>query len=578
MKNILSKGMKYIKTGPPYAVINISKIGLRYFRLFIEATPSSKKRLIKNFLGHPNIGWIFSVKGWGNVGIGIWASDNDEINDISASIRNLLSPEDKIVYQSELTALYGFNTLRPVTKKGSVMRIIDAVIKPMELDQISIDYLKILTIDSSLPRNDYASIFGTTVSKIDKLNKKLISSGIIVGNQLRVNYLDKYYKVFIDSAGRTKNINMDKFIKKIWGDNRCIYFGKANGKYDIELEIILKNSSILKQKYLKGFFDYKVVELKHIYTNLYPLSKVANLKEIQDAIISQTGKIIDLRNSKLWYLSYEGVGAYLDIYKNKEYLELMEKSELELFDKVASFINNENLKCIYYLIDLGSGDGLKGEIFIQKIGESKVKAYFPVDIQPIELSYVLTAHKEKSYAIHPTLLDFEKLTSHFPLKILPKEKQIYAFLGGTYGNFPSNKINPYLKEVYEDRSSILVISMPLRVSDKEMLHSYATASIEDMTFAPLKHVGFKKDDFETNKEHPKLIVQLNIEDNRVISSFILKKKVKIFGREFKTGTIFEMTTSWKPTLKEFRSALEKDFKIKKIFSNKKFAIAICQKN
>jgi len=576
MKN--NSSVKYVQTGPPYAVINISKLGLRYFRLFIKATPSSKDKLIKNFFGHPNIGWIFSGKSWCNIAIGIWASDNDEINDISASIRNLLSSKDKIVYQSELTALYGFNTLRPVTQRGNEMRIIDAVIKPAQLDQISIDYLKILTIDSSLSKNDYASILGTTASKINELDKKLLSSGIIVGYQDRVNYLDRYYKVFIDSANRVKKFDIDKFIKKLWGDKKCIYFEKANGKYDIEFEIILKNNSILKQKYLKGFFDYKIIELKHIYTNLYPLSKVANLKDIQDATISQTGKIIDLRNSKLWYLNYEGVEAYLDIYKNKEYMELMEKSELELFDKVASFLNKENPKYIYYLIDLGSGNGFKGKIFIQKIGESKIKGYFPVDIQPIELSYVLATHKEAKYATHPVLLDFGKLSSRFPLKVLPKEKQIYAFLGGTYSNFSSGEINSYLSTVYNDNSSVLIISMPLRVSKKRTINSYANMSYEDLAFAPLKHIGFKKRDFIINKEYSRLIVQINLEENCVISSFILKKNVKILGREFKTGTIFKMTTSWKPTLEEFRLALEKDFKIKKIFSNKKFAIAVCQKS
>jgi len=575
MKN--NSSVKYIQTGPPYAVINISKLGLRYFRLLIKATPSSKNRLIKNFFGHPNIGWIFLAKGWGNIIIGIWASDNDEINDISASIRDLLSPKDKIVYQSELTALYGFETSRPITGKGKAMRIIDAVIKPVELDQILIDYLKILTIDSSLSKNDYASILGTTVSKINNLNKKLISSGVVVGYQERVNYSDKYYKVFIDSANRTKGISMDDFIKRLWDNKKCIYFEKANGKYDIEFEIILKNSSILKQKYLKGFFDYKIIELRHLYTNLYPLSKVANLKEIKDTILSQNDKIIDLRNSKLWYLNYEGVEAYLDIYKNKEYMELMERSELELFDKVASFLNKENPKYIYYLIDLGSGDGLKGGIFIQKIGESRIKAYFPVDMQPIELSYVLTTHKKASYATHPVLLDFEKLSTRFPLKVLPKEKQIYAFFGGTYGNFSSNKINSYLKAIYDNSSSILIVSMPLRVAGGEIIKSYASINYENMAFASLKHVGFKKSDFEINKKYPKLVVQLSTENDHVISSFILKKNVKLLEREFKVGTIFKMITSWKPTLEEFKFALEKDFKIKKIFSNKKFAIVVCQK-
>ena len=564
--------------GPPYAVINISKVGLRYFRLCIKATPKSKNKLIKEFINHPNIGWIFSGKGWFNLAIGVWANDNDEINDISASIRSMLSPKDKIVYQSELTALYGFNTTRPITKRGKPMRIVDAVIKTLDLDPLSIDYLKLLTIDSSLSKKNYANILGTKISQINKINKKLISSGVVVDHQNRVNYFDKYFKVFIDSSNRKSDIDIDELIKRLWNDYRCIYFEKANGKYDIEFEIILKNKSILKKEYLKGFFDYKISELKHIYTNLYPLNKVANLKEIKNAILSKTGNIIDLRNSKLWYLNYEGVAAYLNIFQNKKYMELMERSEIELYDKVTSFINKENPKHIYYVIDLGSGNGLKGSIFIQKLGDLKVKAYFPVDIQPVELSYALSSHKEASYATHPTLLDFEKLNKHFPLKILPNEKQIYAFLGGTYGNFLADDINSYLKPIYDCNSSILIISMPLRLDNKKMMDSYANIGVEDVAFGPLKHVGFKKIDFLINKNYPSLIVQLNMENNRMISSFVLKKNVKILGRRFKIGTAFKMITSWKPILEEFKSALEKDFKIKKIFNNKEFAIAICQKN
>jgi hypothetical protein len=568
---------RYTSSGPPYAVINLSKIGLRYFRLCIKATQSSKDKLIDEFVNHPNIGWIFSAKGWFNIAIGIWASDNDEINDISTSIRSMLSPKDRIVYQSELTALYGFGTSRPITGKSKEMRIIDSKIKPLDLDPLSIDFLKILTIDSSLSKKEYSEVLGATISKIDKLNKKLISSGIVVGDQERVNYVDKYFKVFIDSKSRLNKVDVYDFIDTLWKDSKCIYFEKANGKYDIEFEVILKNSSTLKRKYLKNFSDYKFVELKHIYTNLYPLNKIANFKHIKEAITGQKGKVVDLRNSKLWYLNYEGVGAYLKIFNNKKYMELMEKSEIELYGKVASFIKKETPGCIYHVIDLGSGNGLKGKMLIDKLGERIVKAYYPVDIQPIELSYTIDVHKEASYATHPTLLDFEKINSMFPIKTLPKERQVYAFLGGTYGNFPTHQINSYLRSLYEDKTSVLVICMPLMTSKKKIMDSYENADIETMAFGPLKHIGFKKSDFKPNKDHPGLIVHIGMESSTVISSFVLNRNVALMGRKFKAGTVFKMTSSWKPTLKEFEYSLQKDFKIRKIFHNKAFAIAVCQK-
>ncbi|MDE1845852.1 MAG: Lrp/AsnC family transcriptional regulator, partial [Candidatus Micrarchaeota archaeon] len=402
------KKAEYTESGPPYAVVNLSKIGLRYFRLLIKATPASKTNLINELSNHPNVGWIFSSKGWYNLGVGIWANDNDEINNISSSIRRLLLPKDKIVYQSELISLYGFGTSRPITGKSKEMRIIDSVVKPLELDPISIDYLKIMTLDSSLSKKEYANILGTNTKTIEKISTNLINSGIIVGYQERVNYSDKYFKVFVDSASKKQNANLNEFIEDLWADKRCIYFERANGKYDIEFEIILKNEQTLKKEFLRNFSDYKFGELKHIYTNLYPLGKVANLKEIQDAVLKQNGKIVDLRTSKLWYLDHEGAQSYLEIYKDKEYMEAMGKNEIDLYDKVVAFFNKENSNSIYYLVDLGSGDGLKAKIFINKMGEKRIKAYFPVDIQPIELSYAFSNHKDGKYSTHPVLLDLEK--------------------------------------------------------------------------------------------------------------------------------------------------------------------------
>jgi len=205
------------KFGPPYAVINLSKIGMRYFRLFIKATPSSKKILIDNFINHPNVGWIFSAKGWFNLGIGLWAKDNAEIIDISSAIRNILTKKDEIIYQSELTTLYGFGN-RPVTGKGKEMRIVDAVTQPNELDHLSIDYLKLLTIDSSLSKKEFSEILGVSESEINRLNQTLKEVGVVVGHQDRMNYSGKYFKVLIDTTSRKNNYRIDELVKSLWVD------------------------------------------------------------------------------------------------------------------------------------------------------------------------------------------------------------------------------------------------------------------------------------------------------------------------------------------------------------------------
>lgn len=570
--------MNHTNFGPPYAVFNLSKVGLRYFRIGINASKSSRDALAKYFTGHPNVGWIFFAEGWFNIAIGLWVKDNAEISDISSQIRNVLSQDDEIVFQSELTSLCCFGN-RPVTGVGEPMYIVDATTYSIELSPLEIDYIKLIAIDSSFSCEDFGKILGITAETVSALQKKLTDNGIIVGYQDRIDYGGLHCKVFIDSLKKKSDDAVEDLIKMLWKDRMCLYFERANSKYDIEFEVVINDTADI-DKYLGGFSEYKISFLtKNIYTNLYPLNKIANLKEISEAVASQQGSVIDLRNSKLWYLNYKSAEAYLRVYENKNYFEAMEKSELDLLDEVIAFIRNKYPNDIFSVTDIGSGNGLKGRIFIEKLGEKFVKAYYPIDIQPIELAVALRAHTDGKYAKHPTLLDFKNLSARFPLRMLPNEKQVHLFFGGTYGNFQRSIINNYLKPL-ADSSGLLFISMPLvekTKTDKEIINLYANIDVENIAFGPLAQIGFTKDDFEQNPDYPHLKVQIAIENRRNICSLILKRDVEISRRIFSRGTTFKMTTSWKPTLEEFRTALEKDFIIEKIVHNQDMATAIIER-
>lgn len=561
--------------GPSYAVLNLSKVGLRYFRFMIKSSPKSRDRLLKAFTDHPNIGWIFSATGWFNLAVGVWARDNAEINDISTSIRAVLGKDDKIVYQSELTSLYGFGD-RLIGKPTIPMPIIDAVYTPLELSPIELDYIKLLTLDSTQPSAELAEVLGIGADEVNNLATSLEEKGIIVGYQERINYSGTYYKVFIDTLSRKHPHSVDALIERLWADPKCIYLERANGKYDLEFELILDRKRDLKS-YLVEFTEYQTAILtENLYTNLYPLNKTANMRAIQEALVGQEGPIIDLRNSKLWYLNHKGADAYLSIYENRKYFETMEKSELDLFEEITTHLSSEHGGKSFSLIDIGSGDGMKGRIFIEQLGEQNVKAYYPVDIQPIELAVAMQAHKEGTYAKHPTLLDIENLGARFPLHLLPSEAQIYVFFGGTYGNFKSAQINQYLKSIMQPGVELLV-AMPIVTEGKTeeaIIESYANLKYQGAAFGPLEQVGLSLEDFEPNQTYKGLRVQIAFEDERLVSSFVLSKDVLAAGREFEKGTRFKMVTSWKPTLNQVAEALEADFDVVKTFHNKDMSISL----
>jgi uncharacterized SAM-dependent methyltransferase/DNA-binding Lrp family transcriptional regulator len=566
--------------GPPHAVLNLSRIGYRYFRIYIKASPNSQERLIETFTKHPNVGWIFRARGYFNIGIGFWAKDNAEINDISQKMRGVLSGTDEIVGQSELTSLIGFGN-RVVTGSGGPYTILDSTLHQRALSPIEDDYIKLLAIDSSLTTLEYSKILNTSEKIIEETLKNLRETGIIIGYQERLNYPGYYCKVFIDSVSAKNSIVSEKLEEKLWTDPQCVYIERANAKYDIEFEIVLKKISDLK-KYVKDFSDVKTaIVTENCYTNLYPINKVANVKEIKDSLKEKTGAVIDLRNSKLWYLNHTGAEAYLDMYKgNKDYFETMEHGELKLYPEVASYIRTQYKEKKFNFVDIGSGNGMKARNFIETLGENVVKAYYPIDIQPIELAVALGAHTKGNYAKHPTYLDIENIHARFPLKDMLGERQIYLFTGGTYGNFEHSVINSHLKGLLQSKST-LVVTMPIIVrgkSDADIIKSYSGLTFDRLVLGPLLQAGFSAEDFVVNKQYPEMHAHFEMRDRNLISELILKHDVTIDERKYQKGTKFEITTSWKPTFDEFKKALEKDFVIKKMFSNKDIAIAVIEKS
>jgi uncharacterized SAM-dependent methyltransferase len=237
----------------------------------------------------------------------------------------------------------------------------------------------------------------------------------------------------------------------------------------------------------------------------------------------------------------------------------MKSGEVGLFSQVAGHL--AQLGKDYNLIDLGSGDGNKARVLIEAFGEAKVKSYFPVDIQQLELAYAMKVHETARYAVHPTVLGFDNLSARFPLPATNTEANVYIMFGGTYGNFSQTEINTYLSKVLKNSGDRLLVGMPIRdyVSRQSITDSYLNEEYEQISFSVLKQIGFVKDDFTSNEERPESVAQLKWDNNRVVSSFFLQKDKYILGLSLEKGTKFDVISSWKPSLQEFRDALGQSF-------------------
>lgn len=162
---------------------------------------------------------------------------------------------------------------------------------------------------------------------------------------------------------------------------------------------------------------------------------------------------------------------------------------------------------------------------------------------------------------------------------MPLEKQIHLFFGGTYGNFEHARINNFIRPL-ADGENILLIAMPISdyITDQEIIASYTNIKVEDVAFGPLIQMGFSKKDFKRNRDDPSLVVQIDIVDRCLVSSLVLNNTMKISDKTFDTGTVFRVTTSWKPKLNEFMEALSTDFIVDRMFHNQSMAIAMVRKS
>jgi hypothetical protein len=448
------------------------------------------------------------------------------------------------------------------------------------MSPLEYDYLKLLSVDGSLSSDQCASLLGVTAEEVDLIDTKLRKENVFYGVFPNGPLPAGYTKVFVDTTALS-HIQVDNYFDQLKKDTNCIYVARGNGRYNFEFEYIVDDKADFSNRYSRLLRNSKTIKFDtNVYTNLFPQSKSLNTKMIQEKFIHLASRGVDhfdFSDSELWYVNHEGTQSYLDIYDGAEYRKTMKSGEVSLFGELSEELSSDEKKI--NLIDLGSGDGKKGMEFISKLGEEKINSYFPVDIQELELSQALRAHEGASYPVHPTIIDFGNLSARFPLASTETERNIYAMFGGTYGNFDVAKINTYLEPLLASQADRILVGVPIRdfVSKSDIARSYATTQIENIAFGVLRQIGFNKEEFMMNPEYPNLRMQLRWEGDCLRTFFVLKEGKRLLGLYIDPGTVFTITSSWKPSLKEFKESIEKKFAIQSIVSNRTSAIAICKK-
>lgn len=178
---------------------------------------------------------------------------------------------------------------------------------------------------------------------------------------------------------------------------------------------------------------------------------------------------------------YDDIGSsiFQDIMKMPEYY--LTDCEYEIFYSQKEQIIDQFIKgnSPFDLVELGSGDGLKTKILLNKMVDRKVDfSYLPVDI-----SHQINIELEKSLAIEIPELKVKAQTGDF-FKIMEQldhqseRRKVILFLGSNIGNFTDKKIESFLGHLskFTRSGDSVMIGFDLKKSPEVIIPAYSDST------------------------------------------------------------------------------------------------------
>lgn len=258
------------------AVINTALIGHLSFRMYFKLIDISPEKEIefRNWLvKHKLIPWVVGCEGLWDYVIVVFPKDFVDFQEFSTELNNNWGNYIEKKDIALVTEAHHFRAgyilgskpnLEPLTYAGQPS-------KTHVLSDYENKILALLCKDSRLDLVTIAQQIGTSAKNVSYYIKKLEANNIIEGYTIRIDYAKigfERYKVFI----RTKSLSEKKektFIEWSRKQAYCLYYSKAIGSSDVELELIVKNSNHMRKLLaeIRDFFGevIKSYETMRIY-------------------------------------------------------------------------------------------------------------------------------------------------------------------------------------------------------------------------------------------------------------------------------------------------------------------------
>ncbi|MCX6741981.1 MAG: Lrp/AsnC family transcriptional regulator [Candidatus Pacearchaeota archaeon] len=273
-------------------VLNTALIGNLSFRMYfklIDISPKEEKEFINYFINHKDVPWIVACEGlWDYVAV-VFPADFEDFENFNRELNNKYGG---YIEKKDIALVTIAHHFRPGYILGMKKDLVPMVYagQPkgvVKLDDIDRKVLNLLAKNSRIPLVEIAEILKLPSKTVSYRIEKLKKLNVIEGYAITVD-LDKIgferYKVFI----RTKNLseNLEKrFIEYARKHPFILYYSKSIGVNDVELELIVENSTRLREviaevreKFGEVIKSYEILKIyKEYKLDFFPWEKIPNL-------------------------------------------------------------------------------------------------------------------------------------------------------------------------------------------------------------------------------------------------------------------------------------------------------------
>ena len=228
-------------------VINLSKLGYFYFRVFIKfqnLTRELRKKIEDYITKSNNIGWAIWYYGVYDIGFTIWAKN---VSDFKKTINKFYFSFDKYIkerVESIGTEVVFYKNRYLLMNKSTENFVLEEKKEEIELDDIDKKLLKILVKQPRATIINISNKIEESAKRIAYRLKRLKRENILLGIRPIINHqlLGKtHYKVFMD-LNNSSEVMIKQLETYVIGNPRIIYTVKAFGTCDFDVELMVDSN------------------------------------------------------------------------------------------------------------------------------------------------------------------------------------------------------------------------------------------------------------------------------------------------------------------------------------------------